>query len=99
MVLAHVGKSTLLHLLLDKLEPTKGNVTRLGGVRTALFAQHHVQQLKLEVTPVEHLRLLFEDMSVQDCRNYLGTFGIRGMTATTQVRACVCLQLALFEDG
>lgn len=58
---------------------------RLGGVRTALFAQHHVQQLKLEVTPVDHLRMLFEDMSVQDCRNYLGTFGIRGMTATTQV--------------
>eukprot|EP00045_Choanoeca_perplexa_P018243 m.283562 g.283562 ORF g.283562 m.283562 type:complete len:741 (+) comp17761_c0_seq4:123-2345(+) len=79
------GKSTLLHLLLDQLEPTKGSVSRLGGVRTALFAQHHVQQLRLEVTPVEHLRSLFDDMSVQDCRNYLGTFGLRGMTATTQV--------------
>lgn len=81
---------------------------RLGGLKSALFAQHHVQQLDLSVSPVEHLRALFEDMSVQDCRygpprlrsmpvvpaanrrsivrrNYLGTFGIRGDTATTQV--------------
>ncbi|EDQ84337.1 uncharacterized protein MONBRDRAFT_35339 [Monosiga brevicollis MX1] len=79
------GKSTLLGLLLEELDPSKGTVSVLGGMRVALFAQHHVQQLRLEISPIEHLREEFPGMSVQECRNYLGSFGIRGETATTQI--------------
>eukprot|EP00049_Salpingoeca_infusionum_P011107 m.191408 g.191408 ORF g.191408 m.191408 type:complete len:838 (+) comp14841_c0_seq1:258-2771(+) len=80
------GKSTLINVLLGTNDPQKGIVTRLGGIKVALFAQHHVSQLDLTITPVEHLRTTFPDeMSVQECRNYLGSFGIRGNHATTQI--------------
>lgn len=41
------GKSTLLRLLTQELEPTKGEAWLNRGVRWALFAQHHVDQVLL----------------------------------------------------
>jgi len=79
------GKSTLLKILLGQLEPDKGTVKITGQMQTALFAQHHVDQLDLRKSPVEHIKEQCPDMSMVDCRTYLGKFGIRGNTAMEQM--------------
>eukprot|EP00055_Hartaetosiga_balthica_P006971 m.23240 g.23240 ORF g.23240 m.23240 type:complete len:764 (+) comp5532_c0_seq1:28-2319(+) len=79
------GKSTLIKLLVGEEQPTEGTITKGFAFSWALFAQHHVAQLRLEITPVEHLRSLYPDMSVQECRNYMGSFGIQDKHATTQI--------------
>eukprot|EP00053_Salpingoeca_punica_P015484 m.142854 g.142854 ORF g.142854 m.142854 type:complete len:778 (+) comp16723_c0_seq1:702-3035(+) len=79
------GKSTLIHVMLRDLDCAKGVTTLNGNVRYVVFAQHHVDQLDLLCTPLEAMRLKYTDMSEQECRNYLGRFGIRDDLATTQI--------------
>jgi len=49
------GKTTLLNLMVGQLEATKGYIKRNPRMRVAKFAQHHVDQLDLEQSPVEYL--------------------------------------------
>eukprot|EP00039_Didymoeca_costata_P029951 m.27197 g.27197 ORF g.27197 m.27197 type:complete len:734 (+) comp7873_c0_seq2:185-2386(+) len=80
------GKSTLLKLLLQKdIMPTSGSVRNVAAVKSAIFAQHHMDQLDLSVTPVETIMERFPEMSVQEARNYLGRFGIVEKLATQQI--------------
>lgn len=73
------GKSTLLNLLLGNLHPTSGHVTRNGRLRTAVFTQHHVAQLDLHRSAVEHMQHQFGPSAKQDAvRAHLGKFGIHG---------------------
>ena len=46
-----------------------------ASCRVAVFAQHHVDQLDLSISPIEFLQKQFTDMTTQECRNVLGTFG------------------------
>jgi ATP-binding cassette subfamily F protein 3 len=79
------GKSTLLQLLLGELKPTSGTVTNIAACTVAVFAQHHVDQLDLGSTPVECMQKRFAGLPEQECRSYLGKFGIQGDRATTQM--------------
>eukprot|EP00041_Stephanoeca_diplocostata_P034146 m.1146928 g.1146928 ORF g.1146928 m.1146928 type:complete len:759 (+) comp24470_c0_seq4:144-2420(+) len=79
------GKSTLLKLLLGDLAPLAGEIRNVAACRVAIFAQHHVDQLDLFSTSVETMREKYPGLSVQECRNYLGKFGIVGDTATMQM--------------
>uniref|UniRef100_A0A7S1CJG3 ABC transporter domain-containing protein n=1 Tax=Bicosoecida sp. CB-2014 TaxID=1486930 RepID=A0A7S1CJG3_9STRA len=73
------GKSTLLNLLLGNLNATSGHVTRNGRLRTAVFTQHHVAQLDLHRSPVEHMLHKFGPSAKRDAvRSHLGKFGISG---------------------
>ena len=49
-----IGKSTLLKLVLGDLEPVAGAVHRHGKLRLGRFSQHHVDQLDLSLTALEH---------------------------------------------
>lgn len=79
------GKSTLLQLLLGELAPISGTVSNVAACTVAVFAQHHVDQLDLGSTPVECMRERFPGLPEQECRNFLGKFGIQGDRATTQM--------------
>lgn len=48
-----VGKSTLLKLLVGSLDLTSGNSYRNGRLSLSMFTQHHVDQLKLPLSPLE----------------------------------------------
>jgi ATP-binding cassette, subfamily F, member 3 len=48
-----VGKSTLLKLLVGKLELHEGNQYRNGRLRVSMFTQHHLDTLDLTLSPVE----------------------------------------------
>lgn len=47
------GKSTLLKLFSGELSPTSGYVLRNQKLRFATFSQHFVDQLDLELSPLE----------------------------------------------
>ncbi len=55
------GKSTLSKLLAGKLQPMGGRVTRSNKLRIGYFAQHQVEELHPDETPLEHIRRLRPD--------------------------------------
>lgn len=49
------GKSTLSKLLSKRLEPMGGRITWSGKLRIGYFAQHQVDELEIDETPLQHL--------------------------------------------
>jgi ATP-binding cassette subfamily F protein 3 len=73
-----VGKSTLLNILAGEMEPTKGLVLRHGKLRFARFSQHFVDQLNLELSPLEHFTQTYPGVQPLTARSHLGSFGLSG---------------------
>ena len=48
-----VGKSTLLKLLVGTLGVTSGNSYRNGRLGLSMFTQHHIDQLREPLSPLE----------------------------------------------
>jgi ATP-binding cassette subfamily F protein 3 len=68
------GKTTLLNLVFGELHPTKGILFRHGRLRIAKFSQHHVDQLNLNLTPVEFLQSKHPGKEIQEYRAILGRY-------------------------
>jgi len=69
------GKSTLIKLLAGVLVAQKGKREAARDLRTGYFAQHQLEQLHPEHSPLEHLQQLDASAREQDLRDYLGGFG------------------------
>ncbi|MEW8086074.1 MAG: ATP-binding cassette domain-containing protein [Candidatus Thiodiazotropha endolucinida] len=69
------GKSTLIKLLAGELEPISGLRSPAQGLRIGYFAQHQLEQLDPDATPLLHLQRLDRKASEQSLRSYLGGFG------------------------
>lgn len=72
------GKSSLIKLLAGQLTPSKGTCVRSSGLKIGYFAQHQVDQLHLDESPLEHLRDLAERTPELELRKFLGSFGFSG---------------------
>jgi len=79
------GKSTLIKLLAGSLSPLKGRVTAGQGLVIGYFAQHQLEQLRLEWSPLQHLQKLNVSATEQELRNFLGGFGFQGEQALESV--------------
>ena len=80
------GKSTLIKLLAGQLPPSAGKRETAQGLNIGYFAQHQLEQLHPEHTPLEHLRQLDRAASEQSLRDYLGGFGFSGERAESPVK-------------
>ena len=69
------GKSTLIKSLAEQLQPMDGNIHKAQDLKIGYFAQHQVEQLHPEHTPLEHLQQIDRLATEQQLRNYLGGFG------------------------
>ena len=69
------GKSTLIKLLVGDLKPKSGKVQVSKGVKFGYFAQHQLESLIYEKSPLQHLLMLPEAPTDQEARNFLGSFG------------------------
>ncbi|MCC5993581.1 MAG: ABC-F family ATP-binding cassette domain-containing protein [Rhodobacteraceae bacterium] len=78
------GKSTLSKLLAGKLAGV-GQVTRAGKLRVGYFAQHQVDELVLEETPLQHLQRARPGLSPPKLRAQLAGFGLMAEQAETPV--------------
>jgi ATP-binding cassette subfamily F protein 3 len=72
------GKTTLLKGLVGDLIPMKGLCYRHGKLRLGLFRQHHVDQLDLELSPLEELQKYYPNLETEKIRGHLSQFGIGG---------------------
>ncbi|KAL0237635.1 hypothetical protein PCE1_001029 [Barthelona sp. PCE] len=72
-----IGKSTLLKIMAGLLKPTVG-FCKVGtaNLSIAYFAQHHLEQLGADYTPLEHIMNQFEGEDEQTVRRHLAMFGI-----------------------
>ena len=79
------GKSTLSKFLADKLAAMEGKITRSSKLRIGYFAQHQVDELHLDETPLQHLRSQRPDEAQAKLRARLAGFGLRADQAETAV--------------
>ena len=79
------GKSTLVRALAGDLEPLAGTITLTRNLRIGYFAQHQVEQLDEQSSPLVHFQRLAPDEREQKLRDFLGGFDFRGDMATNPV--------------
>merc|ERR1712060_73577 len=69
------GKSTLVKLIMKQLQPVEGKCYVPNAVHVGFFAQHHVETLNMNMTPVEYLKVCFPKAELQSRYSKLGRFG------------------------
>ncbi len=80
------GKSTLSKLLAGKLAPEPGGrITRASKLRVGYFAQHQVDELRVEETPLQHIQRLRPSETPARLRARLAGFGLLAGQAETPV--------------
>ena len=77
------GKSTLSKFLASKLEPQKGRQSRATKLRVGYFAQHQLEELRPEESPLDHLRRARPDEAPTRLRARLSGFGLMAEQAET----------------
>ena len=76
------GKSTLIKTIAGSLPSVSGSITKNKGVEIGYFAQHQVEMLRDDQSPLWHLNRLSKGVREQDLRDYLGSFNFPGDMAT-----------------
>jgi ATP-binding cassette subfamily F protein 3 len=79
------GKSTLIKTIAGVLAPLGGAAVFNKGVEIGYFAQHQVEMLRDDQTPLWHLLKLAPKTREQELRDYLGSFNFPGEMATGPV--------------
>ena len=79
------GKSTLSKLLSDRLPLMEGKMTRSNKLRIGYFAQHQVDELYVDETPLDHLRRERPGHTPGQLRAILAGFGLGADQAETEV--------------
>ena len=79
------GKSTLIKSLAGELSLLHGQRQPAKNLHIGYFAQHQLEQLHGDESPLQHLQGLDKQASEQDLRNYLGGFGFVGDQALAPV--------------
>ena len=99
------GKSTLSKLLADRLIPLDGNLVRSSKLKIGYFAQHQVDELHLDETPLQHITREFPGETPSKLRSRLARGGIGPEQALTEVgrlsggqKARLSLLLATIES-
>ncbi|MBS1208799.1 MAG: yheS [Proteobacteria bacterium] len=79
------GKSTLIKLLAGELAAQSGTALFGKGVVLGYFAQHQLEQLRPDESPLQHLVRQEPLTREQELRDYLGGFDFRGPMADAKV--------------
>ena len=72
------GKSTLIKLLAGELTLLEGKRLEGKGLATGYFAQHQLETLRPDESPLQHLIRLAPETKEQVLRDFLGGFDFRG---------------------
>lgn len=72
------GKTTLIKLLAHALEPLSGKRVEGKDLNIGYFAQHQLEQLRLDESPLQHMMKLDPLTREQEHLNYLGGFDFKG---------------------
>ncbi|KPC55368.1 ATP-binding cassette domain-containing protein [Amantichitinum ursilacus] len=79
------GKSTLIKMLAAENAPLAGERVEGKGLKIGYFAQHQVDALRLDESPLWHMQKLDPMTREQEFRNFLGGFDFHGDMASAPV--------------
>lgn len=79
------GKSTLIKTLVGDIAPLTGKIQRGKGLVIGYFAQHQLEMLRHDESPLWHLQKLAPDVREQELRNFLGSFNFPGEMVTSPI--------------
>ena len=79
------GKSTLIKTIAGALEPLEGSAIFNKGLEIGYFAQHQVEMLRDDQSPLWHLAKISPGVREQELRNFLGGFNFPGDMATGSI--------------
>ena len=80
------GKTTLARLLAGQLAPEAGAIVASSKLRVGYFAQHQIEELIADETPLQHMQSLLPEASPGEVRGQLGRFGFSGDKVNVAVR-------------
>lgn len=72
------GKSSFIKILAQELAPAAGQCVVASGLRVGYFAQHQIDYLDLNASPLIHMRRIAERTSELELRKFLGGFDFSG---------------------
>lgn len=72
------GKSTLIKAISGSLQPLSGQIVRAEKLKIGYFAQHQLETLRADQSPIWHIQQLSPDVREQEIRNFLGSFAFFG---------------------
>ena len=79
------GKSTLIKTIAGELAPLTGDSHLGKGLAIGYFAQHQVEMLRHDESPLWHMVKLAPTTREQELRNFLGSFNFNGEMATSKI--------------
>jgi ATP-binding cassette subfamily F protein 3 len=79
------GKSTLIKTIAGELAPLTGDATMGKGLSIGYFAQHQVEMLRHDESPLWHLAKIAPTVREQELRNFLGGFNFPGTMVTSSI--------------
>jgi ATP-binding cassette subfamily F protein 3 len=80
------GKTTLARLLAGQLTPETGAIVASAKLRVGYFAQHQIEELVADDTPLQHMQRLLPEAKPTEVRSQLGRFGFSGDKVNVAVR-------------
>jgi ATP-binding cassette subfamily F protein 3 len=80
------GKSTLIKTIAGELTPLTGTSTLGKGLVVGYFAQHQVEMLRHDESPLWHMQKIAPTVRDQELRNFLGGFNFPGDMVTSPIR-------------
>ncbi|RNF32370.1 ABC transporter, partial [Massilia aurea] len=80
------GKSTLIKTVAGELKPLTGEATIGKGLSIGYFAQHQVEMLRHDESPLWHLAKIAPTVREQELRNFLGSFNFPGEMVTSPIK-------------
>ena len=79
------GKSTLIKTIAGEMKPLRGSALFNKGLSIGYFAQHQVEMLRDDQSPLRHLARIAPQAREQELRNFLGGFNFPGELATNPI--------------
>ena len=79
------GKSTLIKTIAGELAPLAGDSQFGKGLAIGYFAQHQVEMLRHDESPLWHMGHIAPTVREQELRNFLGSFNFNGPMVTSKI--------------
>jgi ATP-binding cassette subfamily F protein 3 len=80
------GKSSLIKVLAGAMAPLSGKRNESMHLKIGYFAQHQLEQLRVDESPLWHFQKLDPQATEKDLRNFLGGFDFQGDKVMEAVR-------------
>lgn len=79
------GKSTLIKTLTGSITPFSGKIHRATHLKIGYYAQHQLEELDFNLSPLETIQALSPEVREQTIRDYLGGFNFLGDMAVNPI--------------